>query len=94
VTAGPTCPVARPNDPACADRPIAGATIVILTAAGNEAGRTTTDASGYYGITLPAGPYTIEPQPVEGMVHGSPPVSVVVGEGVTTVDIPYDTGIR
>jgi hypothetical protein len=28
------------------------------------------------------------------MVHGSPPVPVVVGEGVTTVDIPYDTGIR
>ena len=94
VTAGPTCPVARPDDPACADRPLEGVTIVVLTAAGNEAGRTTTDASGYYGITLPSGPYTIEPQPVQGMVHGSPPVPVVVGEGVTTVDIPYDTGIR
>jgi len=94
VTAGPTCPVARPNDPACADRPLEGVTIVVLTAAGNEAGRTITDASGYYGITLPSGPYTIEPQPVQGMVRGSPPVPVVVGEGVTTVDIPYDTGIR
>ena len=94
VTAGPTCPVARPDDPACADRPLEGVTIVVLTAAGNEAGRTITDASGYYGITLPSGPYTIEPQPVQGMVHGSPPVPVVVGEGVTTVDIPYDTGIR
>jgi len=94
VTAGPTCPVVRPDDPACADRPLEGVTIVVLTAAGNEAGRTTTDASGYYGITLPSGPYTIEPQPVQGMVHGSPPVPAVVGEGVTTVDIPYDTGIR
>jgi hypothetical protein len=94
VTAGPTCPVARPDDPACADRPLEGVTIVVLTAAGNEAGRTITDANGYYGITLPSGPYTIEPQPVQGMVRGSPPVPAVVGEGVTTVDIPYDTGIR
>jgi len=94
VTAGPTCPVVRPDDPACADRPLEGVTIVVLTAAGNEAGRTITDANGYYGITLPSGPYTIEPQPVQGMVRGSPPVPVVVGEGVTTVDIPYDTGIR
>jgi len=94
VMAGPTCPVQKPNDPACADRPMAGVTIVVLTAAGNEAARTTTDASGYYAVTLPAGPYTIEPQPVEGMVHGSPTVPVTVGEGVTTVDIPYDTGIR
>ena len=94
VMAGPTCPVQKPNDPACADRPMAGVTIVVLTAAGNEAARTTTDASGYYAVTLPAGPYTIEPQPVEGMVRGSPTVPVTVGEGVTTVDIPYDTGIR
>jgi hypothetical protein len=94
VTAGPTCPVVRPDDPACADRPLEGVTIVVLTAAGNEAGRTITDANGYYGITLPSGPYTIEPQPVQGMVRGSPPVPAVVGEGVTTVDIPYDTGIR
>jgi carboxypeptidase family protein len=94
VMAGPTCPVQKPNDPACADRPMAGVTIVVLTAAGNEAARTTTDASGYYAVTLPAGPYTIEPQPVEGMVRGSPTVAVTVGDGVTTVDIPYDTGIR
>jgi carboxypeptidase family protein len=94
VVAGPTCPVEKPNDPACADRPMAGVTIVILTAAGNEAARTTTDAHGFYAFTLPPGPYTIEPQPVEGMVRGSPPLPVVVGEGVTTLDIPYDTGIR
>jgi hypothetical protein len=94
VMAGPTCPVVRLNDPACADRPMTGVTIVVLTAAGNEAARTTTDANGFYAVTLPAGPYTIEPQPVQGMVHVSPTVPVVVGEGVTTVDIPYDTGIR
>jgi hypothetical protein len=94
VMAGPTCPVEKPNDPACADRPMAGVTIVVVTAAGNEAARTTTDETGFYAVTLPAGPYTIEPEPVAGMIHGSPPVQVTVGEGVTTVDIPYDTGIR
>jgi hypothetical protein len=94
VMAGPTCPVEKPNDPACADRPMAGVTIVVLTAAGTEAARTKTDDSGYYAITLPAGPYTIEPQPVGGVIHNAQPVPVTVGEGVTTVDIPYDTGIR
>jgi carboxypeptidase family protein len=94
VMAGPTCPVEKPNDPACADRPMAGVTIVVLTAAGDEAARTKTDDNGYYAVTLPAGPYTVEPQPVAGMVHGSPPVAVTVGDGVTTVDIPWDTGIR
>ena len=94
VMAGPTCPVEKPNDPACADRPMAGVTIVVLTAAGNEAARTTTDDSGFYAVNLPAGPYTIEPQTAPGTVRGSATVPVTVGEGVTTVDIPYDTGIR
>ncbi|HEX5014459.1 MAG TPA: carboxypeptidase-like regulatory domain-containing protein [Candidatus Limnocylindrales bacterium] len=92
--AGPTCPVARPNDPACADRPVAGATLVFLTAGGVEAARTMTDADGFYSVPLPPGPYTIEPQPVEGIMHGSPPIPVVVNDGVATVDIPFDTGIR
>jgi hypothetical protein len=94
VLAGPTCPVVRPNDPNCADRPLAGVTIVVLTANGTEAGRTTTDANGFYAITLPSGPYTIEPQQAEGMLRGSPPIDVVVGDGIVTVDVPYDTGIR
>jgi hypothetical protein len=94
VIAGPTCPVVRPNDPACDDRPLPGVTVIVLTAAGTEAARTTTDADGFYAIPLPSGPYTIEPQPVEGMMRGSSPIDVVVGDGVVTLDIPYDTGIR
>jgi carboxypeptidase family protein len=94
LVAGPTCPVVQPNDPACADRPLPGVTVVVLTAAGTEAARTTTDAEGFYAIPLPPGPYTIEPQQIEGMMRGSAPIDVVVGDGVVTVDIPYDTGIR
>lgn len=94
VLAGPTCPVVRPNDPACNDRPVAGATIVVVTADGREAGRTTSAADGAYGLSLPPGPYTVEPQPVEGMMGGAAPVAVTVGDGITTVDVSYDTGIR
>jgi Carboxypeptidase regulatory-like domain len=93
VMAGPTCPVVKVGDPNCADRPLAGVTIVALTSAGMEAARTTTDASGLYALTLPPGPYTLEPQPVEGFIRGAPPIPVVV-DGVVTIDIPYDTGIR
>ena len=92
--AGPTCPVVRPNDPACADRPLANVTIVVLTASGTEAARTTTDANGFYAVALPPGPYTVEPQPVEGMVRGAQPLDVTVPDGFVTVDIPFDTGIR
>jgi hypothetical protein len=94
VMAGPTCPVVKVNDPACADRPLGGVTIVVLTANGNEAGRTTSDQDGFYAFALPPGPYTLEPQSAEGMIRGSPPIDVVVGDGVVSVDIPYDTGIR
>jgi len=92
--AGPTCPVVTVDDPSCDDRPLAGVTLVVLTSNGVEAGRTTTDANGAYSFTLPAGPYTLEPQPVEGMFRGAQPIPVTVGDGVTVVDVLFDTGIR
>jgi hypothetical protein len=92
--AGPTCPVVTQNDPNCADRPLAGVTLVVLTANGTEAARTVTDADGFFAVALPPGPYTIEPQPVDTMPRGPASIPVVVGDGMTTVDIPYDTGIR
>ena len=94
VLAGPTCPVVRVDDPSCDDRPMAGVTVVILTSAGVEAARTTTDADGFYAVTLPPGPYVIEPQSVDGMIRGPSLIPVVIGDGMVTVDVPYDTGIR
>ncbi len=94
VLAGPTCPVVTLNDPSCNDRPVAGATILILDARGTEVARLLTDAGGNYAIALPAGQYTIEPQPVEGFMHLAEPVAVTVGDGVASVDIAFDTGIR
>ena len=96
VTAGPACPVQKtPPDPSCADRPVAGAVLVIQTAAGAEVARVTTNVSGAFAATLPAGAYVIEAQPVSGLM-GTPaaqPVTVQPG-AVTTVDVVYDTGIR
>jgi hypothetical protein len=94
VLAGPTCPVVTVNDPSCDDRPVPGATILVLDARGTEVARLVTDADGHYEVALPSGPYTIEPQPVEGFFRQAEPVAVTVGDGVTTVDIGFDTGIR
>ena len=92
--AGPVCPVERPGDPACAPRPVAGATVVIRDAAGNEAATATTGGDGRYEVGLPPGRYTVEGLPVEGLMGNPAPVEVEVGEGFVTVDLPYDTGIR
>jgi hypothetical protein len=94
VLAGPSCPVVTVGDQSCDDRPVPGATLLVLDARGTEIARLVTDAKGHYDITLPSGPYTIEPQPVQGFLRKADPVPVSVGAGVVTVDIGYDTGIR
>ena len=97
VRAGPTCPVVRdPPDPACQDRPVAGAEIVVVDAQGQEVARTTSDAEGAFTLSLAAGEYQLLPQPVERLLGTASPVPVVVVEGadIEPVSIVYDTGIR
>lgn len=94
VTAGPTCPVVPANDPNCADRPVEGVTILVLDAGGREVARVATDAAGRFAVTLPAGPYMIEPQPAKGYLRTPEPVAVNVGDGYVSVALAYDTGIR
>jgi hypothetical protein len=94
VSAGPSCPVISANDPSCDDRPIAGATVLVLDASGNEVARVLTDAAGHYAVALPAGPYVVEPQPAEGLLRTAERVSVTVADGFVTVNLAYDTGIR
>jgi hypothetical protein len=53
-----------------------------------------TDVNGNYAVTLPSGPYTIEPQPVEGFMRVADPIPVTVADGIASVDIAFDTGIR
>jgi len=96
--AGPVCPVVSdPPDPACDDRLVAGAVVIVRDASGAEAGRATTAADGTYAIALPPGSYTVEAQPVEGLMGTPAPQPVTVPAGASLpvqVDLPYDTGIR
>ena len=96
VTSGPRCPVERvPPDPSCAPSPVTGAVIVVRDAAGAEVDRTVSGAAGTYFSAVPAGSYTVEAQPIQGLLGTPPPQQVVVPAGErATVDLSYDTGIR
>ena len=97
VSAGPSCPIVHdPPDPACADKPVAGAVIVVTNVDGTPVLQITTGADGTYDVPLGPGAYTIAPQPVEGFM-GAPEAQTVrieMGEGVITLDFSYQTGIR
>jgi hypothetical protein len=92
VTAGPTCPVERPDRP-CPLRPVT-AHIVAVDASGVSAGATASDAGGLYRLTLPAGTYTLV------VNNGSsfprcPPIRFTATSGqLSRNDIGCDTGIR
>jgi hypothetical protein len=92
--AGPTCPVMRPGDPACADRPVAGATIHVLAADGTEVATLTTDPAGHFAVRLDPGDYQLVADPMSGIMHGPQPMTVTVGSAPVEVTISYDTGIR
>lgn len=97
VVAGPTCPVVTdPPDPACADRPVEGAVLVVTTLDGAEVARTTSDADGRFSLILAPGAYRLVPQPVEGLMGTAEPIGFAVefGTPVLELGVGYDTGIR
>ena len=96
LLSGPYCPVeVVPPDPDCAPRPVADATVVIRDAAGREIARVTTDVTGHARIMVSGGAYTIEAQPVAGLMGTPGPERVTVAAtGTTEVSVIYDTGIR
>jgi hypothetical protein len=96
VTAGPTCPVETvPPDPACAERPVAGAVLVFTGADGTEVARATSAADGTFTIELAPGAYQLTAQPVEGLMGTPAPMDVEVEAGQPTeLHVSYDTGIR
>lgn len=97
VTSGPTCPVVTdPPDPDCADRPVAGAVLVIQDPAGAEVARVSSGADGRFWVELGPGAYRVVPQPVEGLMGTAEPMEVQVGAGEPVIElaVAYDTGIR
>jgi hypothetical protein len=96
VVAGPVCPVVSdPPDPACADRPVPGATLVIEAAGGGEVARLSSDGDGRFEIALPPGSYVLVPQPVDGLMGtaASQPFEIEANRTIE-LSVGYDTGIR
>jgi len=97
VTAGPTCPVVRdPPDPACAERPVAGAVLVFSTPAGVEAARVVSGKDGTFVVELAPGSYRLTAQPVDGLMRTPAPMDIEVkpGQPMADLKVSYDTGIR
>ncbi|HVA86668.1 MAG TPA: hypothetical protein VNF73_10185 [Candidatus Saccharimonadales bacterium] len=98
ATAGPTCPVepASPFPGQCAPRPVANAVLIITDAHGHEVERLTTHADGSFSARLPAGTYTLTPQPVPRLLGVAPPITFRLSAHSQPGDlrIEYDTGIR
>ncbi len=96
AVAGPVCPVEKmPPDPACAPRPVAGATVIVQDGQGRSVATVVLDAGGAAVATLPAGNYVVQPQPVTGLMGTAASTDVTVVDGsLTPVVLSYDTGIR
>jgi hypothetical protein len=93
VTAGPTCPVARVDDPACAPQPVKGAQ---LRLEGPADLTLVTDNAGFArGQGIIVGDYRLVPEPVDGLMGEPSPLHVVIHQRETThLTVGYDTGIR
>jgi hypothetical protein len=96
VTAGPTCPVGdRALPPGCDDEPVGGAYLLILDQSGGTFGEVVADSDGEFSLNLPAGRYTLVPQPMEGLMGTAPPQDFDAGPGLSAnLAVGYDTGIR
>ena len=74
---------------------VAGAVLLVRDGSGQEVASHTTDGSGLFRFSLAAGDYTLEPQPVEGLMGTAQSMPFTVADGVVTwLDVAYDTGIR
>src|SRR4051794_39716364 len=94
VLAGPTCPVERPGDPACAPRPIPS-TVIVSSTLGRRLRSVATDRSGSFHISLAPGVYVLLPRAgTRALPRGTPSRVRVVAHRVTRVVLHMDTGIR
>ncbi len=98
AVAGPTCPVepASPVPGMCEPRPVANAVLTVTDASGHEAAQAVTGADGSFSVRLAPGTYTLNPQPVTGLMGGAQPVTFTVAAsgGPAALVVEYDTGIR
>lgn len=96
VLVGPTCPVVRPGDPTCDDRPYQGDFTVYLarsTTTNKEVIRFSTDKNGNFRISLQPGTYNVQSVSPIG-IGKQTQLLVVKSTATTTVTLHFDTGIR
>jgi hypothetical protein len=92
VTAGPTCPVQRADQP-CPDRPVE-TTVRLLRADGSVAATGKSAPDGSFRLPAAPGDYRLVGDWPSG-AGGCPPVDVTVEPGrFTHADVSCDTGIR
>ncbi len=91
VTAGPTCPVERPDQP-CPPRPVDAR--VDAFADNRQVAGPQTDADGPYPLTLAPGKYTLTATTGSELPRCPSTDVTVVANQVTAADISCDTGIR
>ena len=92
ITAGPTCPVQRADQP-CPPNPVAGR-VDALDSTGHTANSAKADSTGRYAMSLPPGGYTLRVV-TDGPFPRCPDTPATVTQGPpSTVDIACDTGIR
>lgn len=93
VVAAPVCPVeTTPPDPSCAPRPLAG---VELKLSGPRTVILISNADGLAIGTLPAGSYTVTPQPTKLAMGTAGAFDLIVpASGSIGATATYDTGIR
>jgi len=70
--------------------------MVITADGGHEVARATTATDGRWRVELPAGTYTLTPQPVSGLMATARPIrfTVTATGSPANLDVAYDTGIR
>jgi hypothetical protein len=94
VLAGPTCPVERPGDPACAPRAVV-AIVTVSTPRHRVIRSVRSGSDGRFALTLAPGTYVLEPRAPAGPLPSGRPVLIHVRTGkLTRVVLSMDTGIR
>ena len=93
VLIGPVCPVERPNDPNCADKPYQ-ASLKLLNPAGTEVGRFITDKDGTFRVGLEPGRYTIESVKAGVLPSFAPQTVDVTAGSYAKLILLFDSGIR
>jgi hypothetical protein len=90
VTASPSCPGPQRLDSPCPNRPVNGATVE-MAANGSVVATTTTDATGHFQFTIPAGTYDITARNVG---YASRTTQTITVTGPVDVPLVVDSGMR